>query len=114
MYTHFRSLGGVDPVKDVGFDRLIEALGINYPRVYRSSGSWQNVTICTLYRSCGEITEYKHANTTCDECKVTYNHCPWIPTVARSLGVTNMLTVYKFSEFTICFWIVSQIFNLFH
>ena len=40
-----------------------------------------NVTLCTLYRSCSELQHYQQPRRMvyyCPECKITYNHCPWI------------------------------------
>ena len=49
--------------------------------VYRAyEGYWNgkfNLTLCTLYMSCGEIAEFSHPHQACEECKITYNHCPW-------------------------------------
>ena len=57
-----------------------------------------NITICTLYKSCSEVTTYKHPDTSCEECKITYNHCPWVAglrALKRSKGFNISSRHYK-------------------
>ena len=108
----FRSLGGRDPANDSSFYDLIDRLEKINPRV---NGYWQNMTLCTLYKSCSEITKYKHGKHeegTCEECKVTYNHCPWIPK-ERSHGVSQMLIPCKFRKLAALILLAVQIIAFF-
>ena len=63
----------------------MERLEKYHPRINDTSkngtfkGAWQNVTVCTLFRSCSELTPYRYTNRTCGkECYLVTNHCPWI------------------------------------
>ena len=69
-----RSIGGQDPVDDPILYSLVQKLEKLEPRI---NGTWQNVTVCTLYRSCQVIAQYQYPKEYCEDCKIVYNHCPW-------------------------------------
>jgi hypothetical protein len=70
-----RSIGGKDPSFESWPFGLVVKLEELNPKI---EGIWQNITICTLFRSCSEITSYKRPNNHCKECSLVYNHCPWV------------------------------------
>ena len=67
------------------------------------------MTLCTLYRSCSEITEYEYSNTPCDKCKVTYNHCPWVPIKKQSSGANNFTVDKEFHVLTLFIWLMLRV-----
>ena len=75
IWWYYRSIGGRDPREDQILYHLVRKLEKMNPRI---NGTWQNVTVCTLYRSCKELTKYQYPEQqTCQDCKEIYNHCPW-------------------------------------
>ena len=75
IWYRYRSIGGRDPREDQILYHLVRKLEKMNPRI---NGTWQNVTVCTLYRSCKELTKYQYPEQqTCQDCKEIYNHCPW-------------------------------------
>ena len=85
VWNIFRSVGGGDPANEAWPYKLVERLEKYHPRINDTSknetfkGAWQNVTVCTLFRSCSEITPYRYTNRSCGkECYLVTNHCPWI------------------------------------
>ena len=70
---YIRSIGGKEPQSWPY--ALVDKLRELNPRI---NGTWQNITLCTLYRSCSELTGYKHPNSHCKDCTLVYNHCPWV------------------------------------
>ena len=101
----FRSLEGRDPATELGYKQIEKVFGI-YPSLNTTNTTERiNMTLCTLYRSCSQITEYDHSNITCDECTVTYNHCPWIPIMKQSSGANNFTSDKEFQVLSlfICF-----------
>ena len=105
----FRSLEGRDPATELGYKQIERVFGI-YPSLNTTNTTERiNMTLCTLYRSCSQITEYDHSNITCDECTVTYNHCPWIPIMKQSSGVNDFTANKEFQVFTLFIWFILQV-----
>ena len=69
-----RRIGAKDPVDDPILSSLVLKLEKLEPRI---NGTWQNVTVCTLYRSCQVIALYNYPKEYCEDCKIVYNRCPW-------------------------------------
>ena len=69
-----RRIGAKDPVDDPILSSLVLKLEKLEPRI---NGTWQNVTVCTLYRSCQVIAQYQYPTEYCEDCKIVYNRCPW-------------------------------------
>ena len=84
-----RSIGGKDPADDPFLSSLVQKLEKLEPRI---NGTWQNVTLCTLYRSCQVIAQYQYPKEYCEDCKMVYNRCPWIadfPIQELNRDITN-------------------------
>ena len=75
IWRENRSIGGKDPVDDPILYSLVQKLEKLEPRI---NGTWQNVTVCTLYRSCQVVAQYQYPKQYCEDCKIVYNRCPWL------------------------------------
>ena len=102
----FRSFEGRHAAIEPGY-KSIERFFDIYP--WLNTTERINMTLCTLYQSCSEITKYEHINTTCDQCTLIYNHCPWVPIKKQSSGANNFTVDKEFHMLTLFIWFMLRV-----